>query len=94
LAKAPQSSRLYRQTFADGIDNCQRIPLDEDRLKQIMEAVKAKNLPHTTGFFFGSSDGTEEEMEYDLRILKGALDWLLAQDERDTLRSVYYQASW
>lgn len=90
--KHPNLHGFIVQTFADGIDNCRRIPLDQDQLKEIMEAVDAGTLPHTTGFFFGLSDGTE--MEDDLRILKGALNWLLAKEEGDTWRSVYYQASW
>jgi hypothetical protein len=91
--KHPNLHGYIVQSFADGVDECQRIPLDEERLLLIMEAVKAKELPHTTGFFFGESEGTEEEAREDLTILQGALDWLRTK-EKDIWRSVYYQASW
>jgi hypothetical protein len=91
--KHPNLHGYIVEMFADGHDECQEITLDEDRLIQIMEAVKAKELPHTIGFFFGASDGTAEEMREDLKILQGALDWLHVE-EKDIWRSVSYQASW
>jgi hypothetical protein len=59
--KHPNLHGYIVQEFADGKDECQEIPLGEDELIQIMEAVKANELPHTTGFFFGVSEGTTEE---------------------------------
>lgn len=91
--KHPNLHGYIVQAFADGADDCQEIPLDEERLIQIIEAVRAKSLPPTTGFFFGASDGTEEEMNEDLAILQGALDWLREKDEA-AWRTVYYEASW
>ena len=91
--KHPNLHGYIVQAFADGKDECQRIPLNEERLLQIIEAVKAQTLPHTTGFFFGESEGSDEEMKEDLRILQNALQWLRTQ-ERGIRRSVYYQASW
>ena len=52
--KYPNLHGYIVQTFADGIDECQEIALDEERLAQIIEAVRAKELPHTIGFFFGA----------------------------------------
>lgn len=80
-------------TFAGGEDNCQRIELDVEDLHRIAEAVTSRSLPHTEGFFFGKSDGTDEEIAEDLEIIKKAIDWLLL-DTKDGWRSVYYQASW
>lgn len=57
-----------------GKDNCQKIELDADAIKKIIEAVKNEALPETSGFFFGRSDGSEKEM--DLKIFEGALLWL------------------
>jgi hypothetical protein len=91
--KHPNLHGYIVQTFADGRDECQRIPLDEDRLIQILDAVKAKELPHTTGFFFGESECTEEEIREDAAIVQAALDWVLTK-EAGIWRSVYYQASW
>jgi hypothetical protein len=43
------------QTFAEGKDECQDIEFDEGNIKAIMEAIKAHELPSTSGFFFGQS---------------------------------------
>lgn len=91
--KHPNLHGYIVQEFADGKDECQEIPLGEDELIQIMEAVKANELPHTTGFFFGVSEGTPEERQEDLNILQSALEWLRTKEE-GIWRSVYYQASW
>jgi hypothetical protein len=91
--KHPNLHGYIVETFAEGEDECQDIPLDEERLIQIMEAVKAKELPYTTGFFFGASDDTEEQMKEDLTILEGALQWLRTK-EKGIWRSVSYRASW
>ena len=91
--KHPNLHGYIVQTFADGIDECQEIPIDEERLLQLMDAVRAKELPHTTGFFFGVSDGTEEEIKQDIEILESALEWLRVKEE-GIWRTVSYRASW
>jgi hypothetical protein len=91
--KHPNLHGYIVQIFADGVDECQEIPLDAEQIRQIMRAVKDKALPHTTGFFFGHSEGTTAERKEDLDIFQGALDWLAAP-ENDTIRTVSYQASW
>ena len=91
--KHPNLHGYIVETFADGKDECQQIHLSEERLLQIIEAVKAKELPYTTGFFFGASDGSDEEMQEDITILQSALEWLHTK-EQGIWRSVYYQASW
>jgi hypothetical protein len=91
--KHPNLHGYIVQTFADGVDECQEISLDEGRLLQIMDAVKAKELPHTIGFFFGVSDDSEEEIEQDIEILKSALEWLRVK-EKGIWRTVSYRASW
>jgi hypothetical protein len=91
--KHPNLHGYIIRTFADGVDECQEISLDEVGLTQIMEAVKAKDLPHTSGFFFGVSEGTEEEVQEDLKILQSAIEWLRVK-EKDVWRTVSYRASW
>ena len=81
------------RTFAGGIDDCREIPLSEADIQKIMDAVRARVLPFTQGFFFGASEGTPEEMAEDLEIFQRALNWLRAADE-PFWRSVIYQASW
>jgi hypothetical protein len=90
--KHPNLHGYIVQTFADGKDECQEIGLDEDRLKQIMAAIHARELPHTVGFFFGVSDGTDEEAANDIAIFQAAL-WVRVK-EKGVWRSVSYRASW
>jgi hypothetical protein len=91
--KHPNLHGYIVQAFADGRDECQEIPLDEERLQEIIDAVRAKELPHTTGFFFGASDGTDEESAHDVQILQAALEWLRVKEE-GIWRTVSYRASW
>jgi len=73
------------------IDDCEPISLGKQQVKDIASAIERDILPHTEGFFFGRSDGSERAS--DLQIFWQALTWLEScpGDER---RSVYYQASW
>jgi hypothetical protein len=89
--KHPNLHGYIVQTFAEGVDNCQPIDLNAQAIERIIDAVTRDGLPHTEGFFFGATDGTEKDE--DLRILKAALDWLRT-DEPLVMRSVTYRASW
>jgi hypothetical protein len=89
--KHPNLHGFIVQTFAGGTDECQEIDLSADGIRQILAAIEADELPETTGFFFGESDGTETDE--DLTIFREALAWLEAKDDQ-TWRSIYYQASW
>ncbi len=91
--KHPNLHGYVVQAFAAGVDECQEIWLDAHRIRQIIEAVKRRRLPETTGFFFGTSDETDEQISYDVEIFEGALRWLEAEGS-DEMRSVIYQASW
>ena len=48
-------------------------------------------LPSTSGFFFGESNGTEKQE--DTETFLEALAWLATPDE-EAWRSIIYQASW
>lgn len=90
--KHPNLHGFIVNTFAEnGEDKCQEIHLDADDIQRIIEAVTRDELPHTEGFFFGESDGSEKPA--DLRILQAALDWLRTP-QPNVWRSIYYQASW
>lgn len=89
--KHPNLHGYIVNTFADGIDQCQRIDLSEKDIEKIIDAVARDDLPHTEGFFFGASDGSEREET--LRIFRDALQWLRTT-ESNVFRSIYYQASW
>jgi hypothetical protein len=89
--KHPNLHGYIVEHFAGGKDECQEIGLHSDDLRQIIEAIEAEELPETSGFFFGNSDGTEKEN--DLQIFRQALAWL-EEPEGNVWRYVAYQASW
>ena len=94
--KHPNLHGYIVNTFADGEDECQKIELFEEDLLKIAAAIRAKELPHTDGFFFGDSqwhDGKEEEYAV---IFERAAEWQKAKLDRDKefYRQVYYKASW
>ena len=89
--KHPNLHGYIVKHFADGVDECQTINLDEDDLVQIMEAVKLDSLPDTEGFFFGKSDGSERDET--LSTFQLALDWVKTK-EPGVARSISYRASW
>lgn len=102
--KHPDLHGFIVREFANGEDDCQKIEIDQEGLRKILDAVKADALPHTEGFFFGSSgkpnsEDEEERKWYQKRkadtieILAKALDWLQTE-EKTVWRSVSYCASW
>lgn len=91
--KHPNLHGYIVQTFADGKDECQDIALSSEDIDKLIAAVKERRLPHTAGFFFGKSDGTEDEMTVDIAILKKAKAWLSNQQKGES-RYVVYRASW
>lgn len=79
--------RLYRDKGGKSESfNLVPVALTEEDLDQLEAQVRDGILPHTTGFFFGASDGSEAED--DLAFIKKA---------RAALRegkSVYYTSWW
>ena len=47
---------LYEKKGGKGVFNCSSLRLTFQDLKDLKEAVINKELPHTVGFFFGTSD--------------------------------------
>lgn len=78
--KHPDLHGYMVKTFADSHDDCKEIELSADDLRRVIAAVKAKELPKTSGFFFGESNGSAEEIAHDVKVLESALDWLQATD--------------
>lgn len=96
--KHPNLHGFIVQEFADGVDECQRIELDDDDLVKIIEAIKDNKLPFTEGFFFGRSTmygepEYEEQRDYDIGIFEKAREWLAVHKDKE-FRNVVYQASW
>lgn len=91
--KHPNLHGYIVEHFADGEDGCHEIELSSDDLRQIIDAIKNRELPHTRGFFIGESEGTAEQVAEDVGIFERAIRWVEA-DDPDHWRFVTYQASW
>jgi hypothetical protein len=78
--KHPNLHGFIVSSFADGRDECQPIELDHEDLAKIINAVKQKRLPPTTGFFFGASDNDQRQINEDVTTLERARTWLLESD--------------
>ena len=98
--KHPDLHGYIVKTFADGKDECQEIYLSEGDIKHIIQAIRDNELPHTEGFFFGTSYqedipgwSKKEVDDASIHILEGALKWLQTK-QTDVSRSIVYQASW
>ena len=72
--KHPNLHGYIVQEFAGGVDECQEIPLTEENILQIIDAISNKDLPTTRGFFFGASDGSEDAES--IAVFEKALEWL------------------
>jgi len=84
-------------TFADGVDDCRKIELSTDALRQIAKALRDDDLPETEGFFFGNEKIDKEEKEQSEEYanqMEEAIKWLEAGKKNPFERSVYYEASW
>jgi len=102
--KHPDLHGYIVQTFADGVDECQKIELCVEDIEVMLEAVKNDQLIQTEGFFFGKSGDKKSEdkqeakwaqRQYDetLKILSEAIEWV-NNKEKGVSRSLIYRASW
>lgn len=87
------------QTFADDVDECQNIELSRSDIEKLIEMVKANDLPHTEGFFFGQSakpgdQWFDEEQTETIKQLENGLKWYDNKTENSGYRWVSYRASW
>ena len=80
-------TQLYREKGGTADDfNCVNLQLTESDIDRLEADLRAGNLPSTSGFFFGETDGSE--FADDLEFIRKA---------RDTLRggrAVYYTSWW
>ena len=51
---------LYEQKGGEKEFNCNPVLLEESDLDALEKAIRQSELPDTTGFFFGESDGSEK----------------------------------
>lgn len=88
-------------TYANGVDECQRIPLDQQDVTDIVELLKRvkddhslapKLLPTGAGFFFGSTEYNEWYFG-DVENAIEQLEKVLLETNFDK-QEIVYQASW
>ena len=97
----------FIENCAAGVDECQDISVDEDKIKELLETLKEVSsnfdkadelLPPTQGFFFGSDEVDEyykEEVNSTIKIIED----LLEENEQSKQYGLYsgdfeYRASW
>jgi hypothetical protein len=56
--------------------NCIPLRLYDKDITKVMSAIRNRKLPHTEGFFFGSSENDEEQIKNDLEIFRTAKGYL------------------
>lgn len=79
--------RLYREKGgSDEQFNCVAVLLMAEDLNRLKADIRGRRLPHTTGFFFGSSTGVEKED--DLQFIGEAREALAAG------LTVFYTSWW
>ena len=86
--KHPNLHGFIVQNYANGVDECQKIELTLDNVKEILQACESDNLPTTTGFFFGQS--SIEDKEHTVDVFSKLVDVM----SDDPNYKVYYRASW
>ncbi len=77
---------LYRSKGAEVEFNCVAVRLDQADLDVLEKAINQNSLPHTEGFFFGVSDGSEKAD--DLEFIRKA------REEIHAGKAVYYSSWW
>ena len=68
--------------------NCIPLELSLKDITNVMRAIRNRKLPHTEGFFFGSSDNDKEQIKNDLKIFKTAKEYLSNGSK------IYYDSWW
>lgn len=100
--KANEVHNWFVSELAGGVDECQPIYVDREKLVELRDlcaavilepAMAPKVLPTKAGFFFGSYEYDEWYME-DMKLTVQQLDAILAACPADTYPTFIYQASW
>ena len=80
---------LFHSKGGDGEFNCRTLPLNNDDLENLDEAINNKGLPETEGFFFGQDTSKDEDCI--------ALDKLFIDDAKKALKDgweIEYTSWW
>lgn len=79
---------LYDQKGGTEEFNCVNVKLNLEDLDALERDLNSARLPQTSGFFFGASDGSIDEINFDLQFVK---------DAREAINqgyTVYYTSWW
>lgn len=79
---------LYHKKGGKGDFNCIWVEVTLGDLEQLEKDILHGWLPYTEGFFFGKSDNTEQQKEFDLNFVRKA------KDEIAQGYSIYYEGWW
>ena len=79
--------RLWESKGNSGSFNGDELELTWDDLEQLEQAIRDKNLPDTSGFFFGN-DADDHYREHDLKFVREA------KAEAFLGLKVFYNSSW
>jgi hypothetical protein len=84
----PEGRKKDEDPLGMGDFNCIPLELSLKDINNVMKAIRNRKLPHTEGFFFGSSDNDKEQIKNDLEIFKEAKEYI-----REGYK-VYYDSWW
>ena len=83
--------KLYYKKGGTAEDfNCVNVRLNKEDLLDLKNAIngESESLETTTGFFFGSSSGDNEEKENDLKFINEAISYI------EEGNNIYYTSWW
>lgn len=80
--------KLYEQKGGKEEFNCVNLQLTSDDLDSLERDLNSAKLPETSGFFFGQSSGSLEEINNDLSFVREARE-VISEDY-----TVYYSSWW
>ena len=84
----PKGRKKDEDPLGMGDFNCIPLELSLKDINNVMKAIRNRKLPHTKGFFFGSSDNDKEQIKNDLEIFKEAKEYLSSGSK------IYYDSWW
>ena len=67
---------LYQSRGGTETFNCVKLKLERHDLDNLELSIKQKNLPETTGFFFGNNPPDEDSDHYDLAFIAKAREFI------------------
>lgn len=104
--KANAIHNWFVDNCGDGIDECQKIFVDLEKAKELLEICKKVQenhdlaeelLPTSSGFFFGSTEYDDwyfENIDYTVHLLEEVIKVVETEHRKRNYYDIIYQASW